>query len=273
MPASVAMPAVRQNRSKLAPTCCQASSTIAAGKTPAGVVDLFMALLSFEDSAPRAYRLQVGNAYLTFSTSVGTSPTAVYYLPYLDSPALRKRKLQILIDDDGLPGGDTHHYQLTRAFLNIGAKSVLQDEEFADLEELCCHLDSETMHFVRLVRELYRRSLGPWCAVEVLSVDWLRALGDALSIHFSQFIHEPYFKECFSQRVEERHAEESLTVTQMVLRARPTLLPETLRHARMMAKALDGVWVHLDRIVLNAHRRARTADAPLAIDEPRSART
>src|SRR5271155_5553027 len=76
MPASVAMPAVRQNRSKLAPTCCQASSTIAAGKTPAGVVDLFMALLSFEDSAPRAYRLQVGNAYLTFSTSVGTSPRA-----------------------------------------------------------------------------------------------------------------------------------------------------------------------------------------------------
>src|SRR5271156_943619 len=74
MPASVAMPAVRQNRSNLAPTCCQASSTIAAGKTPAGVVDLFMALLSFEDSAPRAYRLQVGNAYLTFSTSVGTSP-------------------------------------------------------------------------------------------------------------------------------------------------------------------------------------------------------
>src|SRR5271155_1414980 len=75
IPASVAMPAVRQNRSKLAPTCCQASSTIAAGKTPAGVVDLFMALLSFEDSAPRAYRLQGGNAYLTFSTSVGTSPS------------------------------------------------------------------------------------------------------------------------------------------------------------------------------------------------------
>src|SRR5271155_5238613 len=74
MPASVAMPAVRQNRSKLAPTCCQASSTIAAGKTPAGVVDLFMALLSFEDSAPRAYRLQVGNAYLTFPTPVGKSP-------------------------------------------------------------------------------------------------------------------------------------------------------------------------------------------------------
>src|SRR5271166_5404322 len=74
MPASVAMPAVRQNRSKLAPTCCQASSTIAAGTTPAAVVDFVMALLSVADSAPRAYRLKVGNAYLTFSTSTGTFP-------------------------------------------------------------------------------------------------------------------------------------------------------------------------------------------------------
>src|SRR5271163_2470911 len=74
MPANVAMPAVRQNRSKLAPTCCQASSTIAAGTTPAAVVDFVMALLSVADSAPRAYRLKVGNAYLTFSTSTGTFP-------------------------------------------------------------------------------------------------------------------------------------------------------------------------------------------------------
>jgi hypothetical protein len=74
MPASVAMPAVRQKRSKLAPTCCQASSTIAAGTTAAGVVDFSMALLSFADSAPRAYWLKAGNAYLTFSTSTGTSP-------------------------------------------------------------------------------------------------------------------------------------------------------------------------------------------------------
>jgi hypothetical protein len=77
MPANVAMPAVRQNRSKLAPTCCQASSTIAAGTTPAAVVDFVMALLSFADSAPRAYRLKVGNAYLTFSTSTGTFPGPV----------------------------------------------------------------------------------------------------------------------------------------------------------------------------------------------------
>src|ERR1700724_3678776 len=44
MSASVAMPAVKQKRSKLAPTCCQASSTIVAGKTPTAVLDLSMAL-------------------------------------------------------------------------------------------------------------------------------------------------------------------------------------------------------------------------------------
>src|SRR5208282_2929229 len=79
MPDSVAMPAVRQNRSKLAPTCCQASSTIAAGTIPAARVDFVMALLSFADSAPRAYRLKVGNAYLTFSTSTGASPRLLHY--------------------------------------------------------------------------------------------------------------------------------------------------------------------------------------------------
>ena len=39
------MPAVRQKRSKLAPTSCQASSTIATGTAAADVVDSFMALL------------------------------------------------------------------------------------------------------------------------------------------------------------------------------------------------------------------------------------
>jgi hypothetical protein len=33
-----------------------------------------MALLSFVDSVPRAYRLKAGNAYFTFSTSTGTLP-------------------------------------------------------------------------------------------------------------------------------------------------------------------------------------------------------
>ena len=42
----------------------------------------------------------------------------------------------------------------------------------------------------------------------------------------------------------------------MVLRARPELLHETLRDAKMIAEALDGVWTHLDRIVRNARRKS-----------------
>src|SRR5215467_15313816 len=80
MSASVATPAVRQKRSKLAATCCQASSTIPAGTTLAGVIDFSMALLSFADSAPRAYWLKAGNAYLTFSTSTGTFPNSVFQI-------------------------------------------------------------------------------------------------------------------------------------------------------------------------------------------------
>ena len=188
----------------------------------------------------------LGQVHLVYQAAMHATRAAVYYLPHLDSPALRKRKLQIFVDDDGLPGGDTHHYQLTRAFRNIGAKCVLDDETFGESKELCRHLDGEAAQFVRLAKTLYSRSLGPWCAIEMMSVDWMRALADALSVHFPQVADEPYFAECFSEMVEERHAEESLSVTQMVLNERPALLPATIADAKIMAEALDGVWTHLD---------------------------
>lgn len=199
----------------------------------------------------------LGDVHLVYQAAMHATRAAVYYLPHLDSPSLRKRKLQIFVDDDGLAGGDTHHYQLTRAFRNIGANIKVSDEDFGGHEELCEHLDADTAHFVRLARKLYARSLGPWCAVEVMSVDWMRALAEAFAVHFPQFAHESYFEDCFSQHVEERHAQESLEVTQIVLRQRPELLSETLRDAKMMAEALDGVWSNLDRIVQAARRRAR----------------
>src|SRR5207249_6199528 len=97
----------------------------------------------------------LGQIYLIYQSAMHSTRAAVYYLPHLDSPALRRRKLQIFIDDDGLPGGDTHHYQLTRAFQNIGAKCVLDDEAFAEPKELSGHLDAETAQFVRLAKTLY----------------------------------------------------------------------------------------------------------------------
>lgn len=194
----------------------------------------------------------LGQIHLVYQSAMHATRAAVYYLPHLDRPDLRKRKLRIFIDDDGLADGDTHHYQLTRAFRSIGAECLLDDEEFGELGELCHYVDAETADFVRLAPKLYSRSLGAWCAVEMLSADWMRALADALSVHFPHFRHEPYFEECFSQHVEERHATEALEVTQIVLRDRPELLDETLRDARLIAEALDGVWAHLDRIVRDA---------------------
>src|SRR5271165_5563360 len=203
----------------------------------------------------------LGRIHLVYQSAMHATRAAVYYLPHLDSPALRKRKLQIFVDDDGLPGGDTHHYQLTRAFRNIGAKCVLEDEEFGDPEELCRHLEGESAHFVRIARTLYSRSLGPWCAVETMSVDWMQALAEALCIHFPQFKHEPYFEECFAHKVEERHAAEALEVTQMILRKRPELLAETMHDAKTIAAALDGVWTQLDRIVQTASLGMARRDA------------
>jgi hypothetical protein len=202
----------------------------------------------------------LGRIHLLYQAAMHVTRAAVYHLPHLDSPALRKRKLRIFIDDDGLPNGDTHHYQLTRAFLGVGAMCLLDEEEFGEAGELCHYLDGETAHFVQLVPKLYARSLGPWCAVEMLSNDWMQALADALATHFPRVREEPYFADCFSQHVEERHAAEALELTQLVLRARPELLHETLRDGKIMAEALDGVWAHLDRIVLGAAAAASRGD-------------
>src|SRR4051812_29742978 len=71
---SVAIPAVRQKRSKLAPTSCQASFTSAVASGPGVVIVLFMALPFFVESAPRAYRLKAGNAASYFNIERDISP-------------------------------------------------------------------------------------------------------------------------------------------------------------------------------------------------------
>jgi hypothetical protein len=194
----------------------------------------------------------LGQIYLVYQSAMHATRAGVYFMPHLDSPALRKRKLQIYIDDDGLPGGDTHHYQLARAFRSIGATLPLDDDDFGELGELCRHLDPATANFVRLTKTLYSRSLGAWCVVEYMSEDWMRALAEALAVHHPDIVAQPYFAECFDQHVEERHAAEALEVTQMVLRGRPHLTRQTLQDAEMMAEALDGVWARLDAILQSA---------------------
>ena len=190
----------------------------------------------------------LGQIHLNYQAAMHAMRAAAYHLPHLDSPRLRRRKLRLLCEDDGQPDGDTHHEQLTRAFRDIGAACVLDDEEFGEPEEMCCYLDAETAHFVRLTQTLYARSLGPWCAIELMSGDWMAALARAFAVHFPQFAAEPYFAEPDGGR----RAREVLAITETVLQARPELLRGTLRDAKTMAEALDGVWTHLDRIAQNA---------------------
>src|SRR5271166_5009820 len=87
---NVASPAVRQKRSKLAPTSCQASSMFAAGTRAVNVVGFFMALLSFrgfdasslaaqgEQRLPLIFNIQRGNA--VFHTSSVSSDLGKLHL-------------------------------------------------------------------------------------------------------------------------------------------------------------------------------------------------
>src|ERR1035437_2660920 len=74
------IPAVRQNRSKLTETASQALPTApipVGGEAINGVLTFSMALLSFVDSTPRAYRLKASNAAPPISTFPGAIARAV----------------------------------------------------------------------------------------------------------------------------------------------------------------------------------------------------
>jgi hypothetical protein len=68
------MPAARQNRSKDADTSSHALPIGAFGIAFVFMLDVFMGLLSFRESAPRAYRLKASNAPPPISTFPGAIP-------------------------------------------------------------------------------------------------------------------------------------------------------------------------------------------------------
>ena len=174
----------------------------------------------------------------------------IYHLPYLDSPALRVRKLRLINDDDGLEGGDTHHYQLSRAFAKMGTTFIINDEEFGSLDQLMKVLDPTTTHFLSLVKNLYPQSLGPWCVIESFADDWMRALLNSLSDCFPALSEEPYFSDCFEQGIEEHHAQESLDLVGEVLSQSPELLTNTIEGAKKMAAGLDDFWSGLEELLI-----------------------
>ena len=188
----------------------------------------------------------LNSLYLNYQAAMHATRVMVYFLPGLNSPMLRKKKLQIFIDDDGLPGGDTHHYQLSRLFKNIGADDLLCDEDFGDLGCLKVLVAKKVACFIETVERLYTKSTGAWCVSELFSENWLKAFCDSLSVHFSGVSKEPYFYDCFSEGVEERHGDEALDITLELIRRENTLTSSILAHADEMAQAFSLLWDGLD---------------------------
>jgi hypothetical protein len=198
----------------------------------------------------------LGNLYIRYQAACHATRVMVYFVPHLDSPALRVRKLRIISDDDSLKDGDTHHYQLSRAFANIGANLLIDDEDFGSLntlqEKLNC-IDPITANFVALVQDIYPKSLGPWCVIEMFADDWMRALMNGLSHCFPGVKEEPYFAECFSEGVEERHAQEARELSKIILMRSPKLLEPTIEGAKKMASGLDMFWSGLEKLVRDSN--------------------
>ena len=111
----------------------------------------------------------LGELLRRYQAELHSTRAVAYALPMMDSPELRKRKLQILVDDVGLEGGDTHHYQLTHAFLSFGAKQKLDDEKFRNLDSIQDKVDPKLVCFIEAVKGIYAKSLAPWAVVEVMS--------------------------------------------------------------------------------------------------------
>ena len=192
----------------------------------------------------------LGELYLRYQSASHDTRVMVWYLPDLDTAAQRVRKLQIISDDDGGPLENTHHCQLHNAFQRMCAVCKVNDSEFGNLERLGSLVDSETSDFLALVQDLYPKSLGPWCIIEGFADDWMRALMNGLSGQFPFVLEEPYFSECLSQGVEERHAQESLDLTAEVLLQNPDKLADTIEGARMMAVGLTRFWDSLYELTL-----------------------
>jgi len=208
----------------------------------------FQKLAAFPSDQLRSSPL-LSELYFRYQAACHATRVMAYHLPHLDTPALRTRKFKVLQDDDGLENGDAHHYQLRRAFEHIGSPLMVQDEVFGGLDELQTVLDPVTAKFVTLVQTLYPQSLGAWCIVEGLADNWMKALMSSLSTHFPTIQQEPYFAACFSQKIEERHAEDSREMTQLVLARSPALLAPTLQDAHKMAEGIDQLWSGLEQML------------------------
>lgn len=208
----------------------------------------FSRLANFPHEKLRSPNL-LGNLHLRYQSACHATRVMIYKIPYLESPSLRNRLIKIISDDDKFELSQSHHYQLTRLFVNIGAKILIDDEDFGELNKLKKILDPETAYFISLVEELYPKNLGAWCVIEIFADNWMRALKNSLAPCFPSVTQESYFSECFAQGIEEKHGQESLILTSKVLERSPQLFDSTISDANKMAQGLNILWMSLDDLL------------------------
>lgn len=188
--------------------------------------------------------------YARYQAAMHATRVMLYFIPHLDNVDLRIVKLRILTDEDGAADGDTHQFQLRRTWeFMLGRPPRITDAEFGELDELKGKLDTATASFVELTKEIYPLSLGPWLIIEGLAHDWIGALLQGLTPHFPGIEATDYFRENYTNCLEERHASESLDVTVKVLHKRPDLLEETVNGAQRMGEGLDAFWSGLENLL------------------------
>jgi hypothetical protein len=202
---------------------------------------------------PREYLLAEGRMdrlYLAYQGAMHASRTMGYFMPHLDRIDRRMVKLAILADDDGAPNGDSHHYQLRRAWtLLLGRPPNYSDEAFGRLDLLAAIVDPATARFVGACSKLYPQSLGPWLMVEGLAHDWIGALMKSLGRSFPGVERTDYFLQNYFNEIELEHMQRSIDTVESVLSERPELFDETIIGAQAMGREIDLLWLGLKAIV------------------------
>ncbi|NEO84786.1 MAG: hypothetical protein F6J87_11110 [Spirulina sp. SIO3F2] len=189
----------------------------------------------------------LGELYNRYQSFCHATRVMIYFLPSLNQPELRVRKFKIISHDDSVnTEGGIHHYQLKNLFLNLHATSMLPDHQFGDIEDLQNLLDAQTAQIILVIKDLYPKSLGAWCVVEMFADDWMRALMHSLSIAFPSIEDEPYFSECFLNEIEVIHAREAIDLTCSVLNSSRENVETTLECASLMAKTINDFWTILE---------------------------
>lgn len=77
----------------------------------------------------------------------------------------------------------------------------------------------------------------------------MHALALALEPHIPGIKNEAYFKDCFENKIEDKHGDEASELYELVSKERPELVPSLEQGAQEMIHALNGLWSGLLKVI------------------------